>query len=115
MSHPEIVDAVVIGIPDEEAGELPCAYVVTNGNITKTDIIKFVEENVAPYKKLRGGIEFVDEIPRSLNGKILRRELKDKLKRLKKVEIREPSSKVRRNTTAAAAKPVRNSACCVIL
>lgn len=101
------------------------AYVVSNGNITKNDIIKFVEENVAPYKKLRGGVEFVDEIPRSLSGKILRRELRDRLKKLKKIESREPSSTSRRsnNQFNSTAPKVRNnyskkpvtSKCCSIL
>lgn len=91
------------------------AYVVTNGNISKDDIIKFVEENVAPYKKLRGGVEFVDEIPRSLSGKILRRELKDKPKLLRAAQSREPSSSSRRKRNSTTQPVQTKSSCCSIL
>lgn len=47
-----------------------------NEKITEEEILKFIEERVAPHKTLRGGVEFIDKIPRSLSGKILRRELK---------------------------------------
>jgi acyl-coenzyme A synthetase/AMP-(fatty) acid ligase len=117
VSHPDISDAAVIGIPDDEAGELPRAYVVTKGNVSQTDVIKFVEENVAPYKKLRGGVEFIDEIPRSLSGKILRRELKQKFTRTG--EKANETSTTRRNTVTKnnnyGAEPVRTSSCCVII
>ena len=88
ITHPDIEDAAVIGLPNIEAGELPMAFVVrkADATLTERDVELFVDENVAPYKKLRGGVEFIDEIPKSLSGKILRRELKDKLKELTKVE-----------------------------
>ena len=78
ISNSAIEDAAVIGVPDERAGELPKAFVVkkTNERITEEQIIKFIEERVAPHKTLKGGVEFIDKIPRSLSGKILRRELK---------------------------------------
>ena len=78
ISHSAIEDAAVIGVPDERAGELPKAFVVkkTKERITEEQIIKFIEERVAPHKTLKGGVEFIDKIPRSLSGKILRRELK---------------------------------------
>ena len=78
ISNSAIEDAAVIGVPDERAGELPRAFVVkkTNERITEEQIIKFIEERVAPHKTLKGGVEFIDKIPRSLSGKILRRELK---------------------------------------
>lgn len=71
----------MIGVPDIRAGELPKAFVVKKANeeITEEDIIKYIEERVAPHKNLRGGVEFIDKIPRSLSGKILRRELKEKV------------------------------------
>ncbi|XP_077977727.1 uncharacterized protein LOC144433294 [Glandiceps talaboti] len=78
ISHPEIQDAGVIGIQDEEAGEIPKAFVVTKSKKLSTEeIYKFVEGKVAPFKKLRGGVEIVDEIPKSQSGKILRKLLKD--------------------------------------
>ena len=71
----------MIGVPDDRAGELPKAFVVKKANheITEEEIVKYIEERVAPYKNLRGGVEFIDKIPRSLSGKILRRELKEKV------------------------------------
>lgn len=72
----------MIGVPDPASGELPKAYVVRNPNenITEEEIIKFIEERVAPHKALRGGVEFIEQIPRALSGKILRKELKQKMK-----------------------------------
>jgi acyl-CoA synthetase (AMP-forming)/AMP-acid ligase II len=64
----------VIPIPDEEAGEVPKAFVVTDGSITPEQVIQFVADHVAPYKKVRA-VEIIDEIPKSPSGKILRRVL----------------------------------------
>lgn len=75
--HPEIADAAVIGIPNHNAGELPRAYVVKkNPNVTEKDIKDYVAKKVAEYKRLEGGVEFIDAIPKNATGKILRRELK---------------------------------------
>ena len=76
ITHLNIDDAAVIGVPDEKAGELPKAFVVPKGNISPEDIVDFVAERVAPHKKLRGGVEFVDKIPKSASGKILRKDLR---------------------------------------
>ena len=66
----------MVGIPDEEAGELPKAFVVPKGEITEGEIIEFVAQRVSPHKKLRGGVEFIEQIPKTASGKILKRELK---------------------------------------
>jgi acyl-CoA synthetase (AMP-forming)/AMP-acid ligase II len=74
LGHPEIADAAVVRFPDEEAGEVPKAFVVAKTPLQAEEVMAFVAERVAPFKKVRR-VEFVDEIPRALSGKILRRVL----------------------------------------
>lgn len=76
--NPQVSDAAVIGIPHEAHGEVPRAYVVLKPNSSlKTEALyEFVSAKVAAYKNLKGGIAFVDSIPKTPSGKILRRQLK---------------------------------------
>ncbi|XP_001358817.2 4-coumarate--CoA ligase 1 [Drosophila pseudoobscura] len=85
LTHEKIKDAAVIGKPDEAAGELPLAFVVKQANVqlTENDVIQFVNEHASPAKRLRGGVIFVDEIPKNPSGKILRRILRNMLKKPK--------------------------------
>jgi acyl-CoA synthetase (AMP-forming)/AMP-acid ligase II len=74
--HQKVKDAAVIGAPDRVNGEVPKAFVVTQGDVTAEELMAFVAAEVASFKKVRQ-VEFVEEIPRSVSGKILRRLLKE--------------------------------------
>ena len=72
--HPAVVDAAVAGVPDEDAGERPKAWIVTSGPVDEAELRAYVDAQVAPYKRL-AAIEVVDELPRTMTGKLLRRVL----------------------------------------
>lgn len=77
LSHPKVMDAAVIGVLDDDKQEIPKAFVVAapDSGLTADDIMAFVAENVAPHKKVRR-VEFVEAIPKSTSGKILRKDLR---------------------------------------
>ncbi|MEU4493099.1 4-coumarate--CoA ligase family protein [Streptomyces sp. NPDC023998] len=80
LTHEGIADAAVIGVYDVDGNEIPKAYVVRQRDaeeLTEDDVIAFVAERVAPYKKIRC-VSFTGVVPRAASGKILRRELRDR-------------------------------------
>ncbi|EEH46636.1 uncharacterized protein PADG_02734 [Paracoccidioides brasiliensis Pb18] len=84
LTHPLVVDTAVIGVVDDDGSEAPKAYVVkansapANDQALVRDILKHVSDHKAHYKRLKGGVEFIDVIPKSASGKILRRHLRDR-------------------------------------
>ena len=76
VSHPEVKDAGVIGVPNADGEEVPKACVVAADGLDAEELIGYVAERVAPYKRVRE-VEFVDEVPKSASGKILRRLLRE--------------------------------------
>jgi acyl-CoA synthetase (AMP-forming)/AMP-acid ligase II len=86
LTHHAISDAAVIPCPDDEAGEVPKAFVVLKGEATPEEIMVFVNERVAPHKKIRS-VELTDKIPKSPSGKILRRVLVQAERERKKADV----------------------------
>ena len=74
VSHPGVSDAAVIPSPDEQAGEVPKAFVVAERQVSDAELLDYVASRVAPHKKIRL-LERVGSIPKSPSGKILRRVL----------------------------------------
>ena len=91
LTHPAVGDCAVIQTPDEQSGEVPKAFVVKapeyankSDEEVAREVTKYVQEHKASYKWLKGGVEFLDVVPKSPSGKILRRLLRDKEKAAKK-------------------------------
>jgi len=78
LNNDKVLDCAVIGVPDDEAGELPRAYIVTQPGqeLSDDELNGYMSEHLSKHKQLRGGIIRVNEIPKSPSGKILRRILK---------------------------------------
>lgn len=82
LTHPEIADCAVIGIPGRNKAqddEKPRAYVVkqAGSKLTEDNVKKLISDNLASYKRLTGGVVFVPEVPKSPSGKILKRILRE--------------------------------------
>ncbi|MCY7340312.1 MAG: AMP-binding protein [Pseudonocardia sp.] len=78
LTHAKIADVAVIGVKDHEGEEVPKAFVVrqeSGADLTADDVMTFVAERLAPHKKVRA-VEFIDQIPKSASGKILRKDLR---------------------------------------
>ncbi|KAL2523052.1 4-coumarate--CoA ligase-like 1 [Forsythia ovata] len=80
LSHHSVEDAAVVGLPNKEAGEIPAACVVISSKAKESeeDIMNYVASNVATYKRIRI-LQFVDIIPKSTSGKIMRRLVKENM------------------------------------
>jgi len=78
FDHPKVLEACCIGVPDEYRGETVKAFIVCKEGetLTEEEVIAYCKENLAPYKVPKQ-IEFADDLPKSVVGKILRRELRD--------------------------------------
>ncbi|MFT4978929.1 MAG: acyl-CoA synthetase (AMP-forming)/AMP-acid ligase II [Myxococcota bacterium] len=79
ITHPEVADVAVIGVPDGATGELPKAFIVraAGSDVTAEVLMAFVAGHVSTYKQVRL-VEFIEAIPKSASGKILRRVLRDR-------------------------------------
>ncbi|KAK3362223.1 hypothetical protein B0T25DRAFT_442971 [Lasiosphaeria hispida] len=92
IGHADVADACVIGVDDPSlATEVPRAYLVLRQGVAASDrkareLIEWMATKVAPHKKLRGGIRFVDQVPKSPSGKILRRLVREQAKKDNRVE-----------------------------
>ncbi|MCH0559417.1 class I adenylate-forming enzyme family protein [Streptomyces sp. MUM 16J] len=78
MSHPAVRDAAVVGLADEDYGEVPLAYVVAEDGIGDRELLAHLCENLAPYKRPRR-IEFIEQVPRNPAGKIIKKLLRDRI------------------------------------
>ena len=78
FAHPDVIDAAVIGVPDEKYGEVVKACIVKKegSKINEEDLINFCKDRIASYKKPQS-IDFIDEVPRNASGKVLKKVLRE--------------------------------------
>ena len=81
-----VKDVAIVGIRDSYLGEVPKAFVVLRPGVprdtsTADELMQYVKSKASRAKWIEGGVEFLDEIPKSASGKILRRVLRDRVKR----------------------------------
>ncbi|KAL9062727.1 MAG: hypothetical protein Q9157_008682 [Trypethelium eluteriae] len=94
LTHSAVGDCAVIPVPDDAAGEVPMAFVVKSSKVgiedseagLRREIVKHVEKHKARHKWLKGGVKFIDAVPKSPSGKILRRLLRDKEREARRQE-----------------------------
>ncbi|KAL7631947.1 UNVERIFIED_CONTAM: hypothetical protein RMT77_017737 [Armadillidium vulgare] len=79
LKHPLVEECSVIGKPDPKHGELPLAFVVPKEEVSEAELHNFLKDKLVEYKQLKGGIKYVDSLPKSKIGKILKRELRLKV------------------------------------
>ncbi|MFB6891913.1 class I adenylate-forming enzyme family protein [Kitasatospora sp. NPDC056327] len=75
-SHPLVADVAVVGVPDEDYGEVPLAYVVADGEVAAAELLRHAAQSLAPYKRPRR-IEFIERVPRNPAGKIVKKLLRE--------------------------------------
>lgn len=108
LSHPDVADTCVVGVPDDFSGEVPLAFVALSADAAKrasaneaaaakikASISKHVADHKTAYKRLAGGVEFIDVIPKNPSGKLLRRVLRDRALSLKKAQAKGGATKAR--------------------
>ena len=77
-THPGVLEAAVVGVPDPKRGESPIAFVIRRPNppVTEEELIQFCRDNLAAYKAIKS-VKFLEEFPRNPNRKVLKRELRE--------------------------------------
>ena len=117
LSHDKVEDAAVIGVQrDDLATEVPLAYVVAKPGVSagprlEEEIIDFVASRVATYKRLRDGVRFIDQIPKSAAGKILRRILREKCQQEDAKRASKPVEAPKLSLTCAHHSHTRTDGC----